>query len=435
MKVRNFWNTSILSLVAGAMCMFSGCSSDDDDKPAPPDPEKKEYFNIILGVGNDGNDGVFAQAFEDVSQGTISFIGKGYKIPADRTARVYSSEDGKYIYSLDYGGGTVSKFKTNGGQDYSSINQINVKPSVGQHPRWGKISEEAMLLHNIEASVHKYKDEGKTEYDYTPALAQLTQVKLGKNDEGLAMGTIQETEIPRSAEDIEKNTHIWRIDAPLVHKGKVYYGVAKRIYNPETGKTDSSIEYSTTTLVADYPSLTNLKTISSGICSGENYGYRTPTGHVDEKGDIYQLVGNGRSAMMLKINNENYDDSYKFELTTALNLGYNVGALGWFYVGNGIGYVPFYNLEDGQSEEVSSWGIARVDVYNKTAIKMNIPYKLWLRQYQKGALKDGKFYMALTPVGADGAIYIFDPTSTSADGFTKGAVLDNQADQFFIGIF
>ena len=48
---------------------------------------------------------------------------------------------------------------------------------------------------------------------------------------------------------------------------------------------------------------------------------------------------------------------------------------------------------------------------------------------------DGKFYMALAPVGENGHVYMFDPASTSADGFSKGATLQSAAGQFYIGIF
>lgn len=432
MRKNKFFSSTIFGLMAGVVIGFSGCSDDDDD-PKFEGNQDREYFNVILGVGDDGNDGVYAQALEDVSTGSISFNGYGYEIPADRTARVCASEDGKYVFSLDYGGGTITKFRTNGGQSYTQINKIDVSLAIGStNPRWGKVNDEMALLHNI-TTERKYKDEAGTEYDYTAAYANLAAVKLGSEGANLELGAVQKLEIPQSDEDKERNLNIWRIDAPVVANGKVYYGVAKRSYDPETNANVTVSDYSTTTLVADYPSLDNLTTIESGVCTGENYGYRTPAMHVDEKGDVYQVVGNGQKAYMLKIKNGAYDDSYKLDLSA--KIGYEVGALGWFYIGNGIGYVLFYDLEQGQAEAESAWAIARVDIYNNTAVKMNIPYKLWLRQYQSGVLKNGKFYMALAPVGEEGAIYMFDPSSTSADAFEKGATLDNLAGQFFIGVY
>lgn len=420
--------------IIGTVTLISSCGDDNNYDPYAGDPNRT-FFHVVLGLGKDGNDGVYTQARADISAdaNNISFSNYGYEIPATRTARVIGSEDGRFLYSLDYGGGTITKFSCEGGESYTPNGpKLNIADAIGTHPRWGKVSDETALLHNI-TTERIYKDEAGKEYDYTKSTASLVAVGLGGDKTDLKLETIQQLEIPRSEKDIEKGLYIWRIDAPVIHNGKVYYGVAKRIWDPATNNYVEDYTYSTTTLVADYPSLTNLTTIESTQAKGENYGYRTPVSYVDSRGDIYQVVGSDEKASILKISNGAYDNSYKFDLSTAL--GQEVGALGWFYVGEGIGYVLFFDIEQGQSEAASAWGIARVDVYNKTAIKMNIPYKLWLRQYQQGVLRNGKFHMALAPIGTDGAVYLFDPTSTSPDGFTVGAKLDNKADQFYIGMF
>lgn len=434
---------SITLLMIAIAVSITACSTDDnfitdDDNDSIP-PEESSYYHLIIGVGDDGNDGTFTQASKDISaaNNSITFAKYGFEVPSTRTARIIGSESGKYLYSLDYGGGTITKYLAKGGQTYSkypSANEstITVTSAIGTtNPRWGKVSEDMALLHNI-TTERIYSDEAGLNYDYTEAIASLVGVKLGGDSE-LSIGSVQNLEIPRSNEDIEKGLNIWRIDAPVVYNGKVYYGVAKRGYDSNTGENIATKDYATTTLVADYPSLTNLRTIASTQYKGENYGYRTPVSHLDEKGDIYQLVGNGMKATMLKISNEAYDNSYAFDLSAAL--GQEVGALGWFYIGNGIGYVMYYDLEKGQDEVISAWGVARVDVHAQTAFKMNIPYKLWLRQYQSGVIRNGKFYMALSPVGEDGAVFVFDPSSESPNGYTIGATLDNQAGQFFIGIY
>lgn len=43
--------------------------------------------------------------------------------------------------------------------------------------------------------------------------------------------------------------------------------------------------------------------------------------------------------------------------------------------------------------------------------------------------------MALTPLGQEGNIYIFDSTKTDANGFTKGAKLKVTGEGFYIGVF
>lgn len=416
----------LLAIAAG----FSFMSCDDEkEKIVDGNEEGKVFFHVVLGVGQDGNDGTLVQAHADLTSGTITFNGFGFEVPSTRTARVYASNDGKYLYNLNYGGGTVAKYLAGGGQTYTRVNETNVQYAIGTtHPRWTKVDDEYALLHNIIIE-HQYSDAAGTEYTHTASNAALVSINLSN----MSMGAVERFVVPRSQEDIDKNIHIWRIDAPAVHNGKAFYGVAKRRYNPETG-TNTNVPYAATSIVVDYPSLTNPKVISSTVANGSSYGYRTPVAHVDEKGDIYQIAGS--PSFILKIKDEDYDNSFVFSLSEKLGLGVQVASDGWFYVGNGIGYVPFYDIAKGNSEAAAAWGVARVDLYNGTAIKMNVPGPLWLRQYQYSVLgNDGKFYMALAPVGGEGHIYMFDPASTSPDGFTTGAKIQAAAGQFYIGIF
>lgn len=408
---------------------FIACDSSTDTEISGNN-EGKAYFHVAMAVGETGDDGTLVQAVPDLTKGSISFNGYGFEVPSTRTARVYTSNDGKYLYNLNYGGGTVAKFSTTGGQMYSKINETNVQYAVGTaNPRWTKVNDDIALLHNI-VTENKYSDVAGTEYTYTAATANLVSIDLKNN---MTMGAVERFEVPRNSEDIEKNLHVWRIDAPVVHDGKAFYGVAKRKYNPSTG-TNSTVEYASMSIMVDYPSLTNPKVITSAIAKGSTYGYRTPVAHTDEKGDIYQIAGS--PSYILRIRDNDYDNSFEFNLSEKLGLDIQVASNGWFYTGNGIGYVPYYDIAKGNSAAAAAWSIARIDVYKGTAIKMNIPGALWLQQYQysvKG--NDGKFYMALASVGAEGYIYMFDPASTSPDGFTTGAKIQSAAGQFFIGVF
>lgn len=412
-----------------ASVTFMGCDT-DPDKEIGGNTDGKAYYHVVMAIGEGGDDGTLSQAIPDLTTGTISFDGYGFEVPSTRTARVYASKDGKFLYNLNYGGGTVAKFSTTGGQSYTKINETNVQYAIGTtNPRWTKVDDETALLHNV-ITEHKYNDVAGNDYEYTAATAYLVSIDL---ENKMSMGAVERFEIPRTAEDSAKNLHVWRIDAPVVKNGKAFYGVAKRKYDATTGK-NVNLEYASMSIVVDYPSLTNPKVITSTVAKGSTYGYRTPVAHDDEKGDIYQIAGS--PAYILKIKDNDYDNSFVFNLSEKLGLGIQVASNGWFYVGNGIGYVPYYDIAKGNSAAAAAWGVARVDLYNGTAIKMNVPGALWLQQYQysvKG--NDGKFYMALAPVGAEGYVYMFDPSSTSPDGFTIGAKLQGAAGQFYIGIF
>ncbi len=425
----NIFNTFFGLFIATVIPVFVSCDDQVDD-PKNANQNGKAYYHVVMAIGEGGDDGTLSQALPDLTKGTISFDGYGFEVPSTRTARVYASNDGKYLYNLNYGGGTVAKFSVEGGQSYTKINETNVQYAIGTtHPRWTKVDDDAALLHNV-ITEHKYTDAAGTNYSYTAATAYLVSIDL---ENKMAMGAVERFEIPRTAEDSAKNLHVWRIDAPVVKNGKAFYGVAKRKYDAATGK-NVNLPYAAMSIVVDYPSLTNPKVITSTVAQGSTYGYRTPVAHADEKGDIYQIAGS--PAFILKIKNNDYDNSFVFDLSEKLGLGIQVASNGWFYTGNGIGYVPYYDTAKGNGAAAAAWGVARVDLYKGTAIKMNIPGALWLQQYQysvKG--DDGKFYMALAPVGTDGNIYRFDPASTSPDGFTTGATLKGAAGQFYIGIF
>ena len=118
----------------------------------------------------------------------------------------------------------------------------------------------------------------------------------------------------------------------------------------------------------DYPTLTNPKIIATDMAQGATNGYRTPVAYTDDLGDVYQIISvpdNNYDTHILKISNGDYDASYDFNLSDLL--GFNVASNGWFYVGNGIGYVPYANTDLSDDWfNASVWSIARVDVYNKT---------------------------------------------------------------------
>ncbi len=417
--------------MAGAVIYTSACTEDNVEPAEEATGPDARIYNVAYASGSGNSSATIVQGLTDLSTGTISYNGFGFEVPSTRTARIFASEDGSTLFSLDYGGGSVYKFDAKGGQEYNKVEETNVQYAIGTtHPRWTKISEDYALLHNVETE--RINDDAGN-YVKTVSRARLVSINL-KN---LELGKIEEFEIPVNEEDAAAGYFVFRIDAPIVVGNKAYYGMAKRVYNPDTDQ-NSTAEYSSVeTLVVDYPNLTNPRLISTKVngAKGATNGYRTPVSHVDEKGDIYQIISvpdNTFDTYILKIKDGAYDDSFSFNLSELL--GEETTANGWFYVGNGIGYVPYANTDLGGTGD-PVWSVARVDLYNNTAVKLNLPDNLWLQQYQNSVVIDGKFHMAITPVGGEGNIYIFDPESASPDGFTKGASLKAGADSYFIGIY
>lgn len=116
-----------------------------------------------------------------------------------------------------------------------------------------------------------------------------------------------------------------------------------------------------------------------------------------------------------------------FSLDEALGVN-DVYIDAWKYAGNGIAYILYtYNgTEQGY--------VARVDLNAQTAELVDLPYDadLDFEQYQ-GFLVDGdEVYLAVTPTGKDGNLYILN--SKTGD-VTKGATLVKEAGNHYIGIF
>lgn len=426
MKIKSL----LATLMVGLALLTTACDS-DDDKIDDEIKNSGKIFHIALAVGSGSPSQTYVQNLPDLSTGEISFSKFGFEVPSTRTSRIYASYRGDFLYNLDYGGGLIYKYEVKGSQTYNQVSETNVEIAVGTaYPRWTKVNEEHALLHNI--TTENMYDKNNV-YTHTTSKANLVSVEL----DDLLMESVESFTLPTTDEDIANNNYVFRIDAPIVSSGKAFYGMAKRHYDPETDKTSTPAYTNVETLVVDYPSLKNPKLISTNVdgAKGSTNGYRTPVGHKDEVGDIYQIISvpdNTYDTYILRIKDGVYDESYSFNLSELL--GENTSSNGWFYVGDGIGYVPYANTDEGELAD-PVWSVARVDVYNNTAVKLALPKNLWLQQYQYSVAHEGKFYMAIAPRGGEGYIYIFDPTSAAPDAFTKGAKIQTGADAYYIGIF
>lgn len=407
--------------------LFFALSCTKESGTITPESSIDTYFNVVLSTSTEGNTETYVQALKNLNEGEISFDGYGFEVPSTRTARVFASADGKVLYNLNYGGGTLMKFDVLGGQNYTMTHETNVALAVGtEYPRWTVLNNDKALVHNVVTENIFSDDVTSPEYLRTDATASIVNVALAD----MSLGAYKTFPIPVSDHDVANNHFIFRIDAPAIAGGKAYYGVTKRKLNPlNPDEQVKNIVYPATTLVLDYPSLENPKVIESQIGLGSTYGYRIPVMHQDENGDVYQIA----SSHMLKLNDGEYDDTYDFNLSEVL--GEEITTLGWFYAGNGIGYATYYDTEKGSSEAAAAWGVVRIDIYNKTLIRMNTPEGLYLNQYQFAKVLDGKVYMALCPVGGSGNVYIFDSSKADADGFEIGASLSTGAGASYIGIF
>ena len=230
---------------------------------------------------------------------------------------------------------------------------------------------------------------------------------------------------------VEQGYNITRIDAPVLSGNKLYYGAAASKFNTATGKNGTTDK--TFTLVVDYNDLSKATVITTDMVKGATNGYRTPTQHVNEAGEILQMVSGvnpetGKNEVhIVKIKNGQYDESFDFNLSEKLSK--ESKSNGWFYAKNGIGYIPYEDMTtpskvigvdpDGRETSSHMWKLARMDFNNGTVVDLNVPDDLWLTQYQNAPVRGNKLYIALAPIGKEGHVYIYDVSSTDPNG-TKG---------------
>lgn len=421
MKKINLINIAFIFLLFSA---FTSCSKDDDSEI---DTGITNPYSV-LGVVEDA---YYLAQTESLDEGTLSFINNGTQLDADQAARIISSGD--YLYSLNYGTGLLSQLEPNETGGYDLVKEINAGLSVGTTtPRYKLADETTIMVYNVETiSITDDETDSVIDNECTLRLASISIPKL-------TIDNLTEFVIPQS-ENAKLGATIgydpMRVDAPVISEDKIYFGLMHldmydlTIPPPFREPKQSGLE----TLVFDYPSFTNGTLTVSDMASGHTGGYRAPSMHVDENNDVYQVnwfmsgnsfdLSDGDKTVITRLRDGAYDESYIFNISDALGLSTNIGSVGWFYVGDGIGYMPIQLEDEGAYYGENSWSVAKVDIYNKTALLLDVPLSDLL-SYESALVVDGKLYMAISPIGADSFVYIFDSSSDNADDFETGLELD-----------
>ncbi|MCA1745896.1 MAG: hypothetical protein LC643_09410 [Bacteroidales bacterium] len=408
------------ALLGAMLLIMNACDDDEALNPDTGNPDAERVFHITAKF--DGEDSeVYMAGVDELTEGALTFKGHGYAINPVRSARVFTDDLG-WVYVFDYGGGYLNKFSYANG-NYTKVKELDVAPVMGgiPHVRPWKINEETILIHNIISSDVEDSGNGITK----EAAMYVTRMEIPL----VAIADILETwTIPAEAWDVEEKAYVFRVDAPTVLGDKIYYGVGRRPIDENDPLTGMH------TIVLDYPALTNPTYIRTEKGHGNTNGYRGANMHAID-GYVYQAnrATGDDATMIVRLKDGAYDESWSFDVTAALGETFNTN--NWYHAGNGICYVSaqFPDVAD----ENNQWGVVRIDLNNKSAIKMNVPLSD-LFGYQNGVTIDGQFYMAISPVGSSGEsapfIYIFDIDSTDPNAFTKGLELDN-GNIFVEGIF
>lgn len=437
-------NFGMMALIATAF-VFTSCEKDNKHTVEKP-KETEATFNVIYRVTGTGALADWAlQPFNEaqMKQGNITFANKGFNLANERTHEMYSTNNGKTVYVFSSMTRLITKYEVTGGTGlYSKIDQIDATPIIGNtFGNFKVLDEKNAVVYNV--SSQNVVREGA--YVKTVATLKIGRVNLENfTGELRDMKTITLPEIQATPEMI--NAYIYSIANPVLHNGKLYFGMQKRGYDPTKQGRAAQIQnedaYQTTTLVMDFPSFNNLSMLSSALGKGASayasvfYG---PSYIKAEDNSLYHITTH--KGGIYKIVNGAYDNSYELNLKEKLGLDSDVAISGIHYAANGIAYVTYAPwgkvLEGGliYQDGKAVWGVARVDLNAKTAIKMNVTENLWLTFYQNAKFVSGKLYMALCPMTGNGNVYIFDPTKANANGFEIGATLESAGGAIYLGIF
>jgi hypothetical protein len=441
---KNTFKLLTSGLLLGALALTTSCSSNDDNNNSEPvNPVTDGRWITIAGAlmqtdPGDGNGGtkVYSISKEDAKNPNVSVdvYENGAPVQSSRTARLQSSVDGSTLFNITYtgaNGGEFMTYKVNGAKNFvQSGNTVNISQYAGVTPRWNKLfdGDKAGIAVNV-ATPLVVTNEDKT-YKHTRGRATVLSLDL----QNILISAFKQYELPLSTAEESLGHHIFRLDAPTLNKAgnKLIIGTWMRKTNPATGANEPTFDrLGSKSVIVDYPSLENPQIITSTVAFGDTSGFRSFNSFLANDGNIYQATQRDtqKGSYILKINENNqYDNSYVFSLDTALGVkGTYIDA--WRYAGNGIAYAVY--SQDGSEQGY----LARLDLNAKTAQRVEgIEYDAALdfTQYQGFVVDGNEFYIAVTPVGKDGNIYVIDiPTGK----VTKGAKLINKPGNHYIGVF
>lgn len=204
--------------------------------------------------------------------------------------------------------------------------------------------------------------------------------------------------------------------------GGYFYNAATRGYVVEGTKA----------LVYDYPSMSNMKVISTNVTNGSvGYDYLHSVDK-DEEGNHYFVVSAGKywtgaggksGVLRIKKGTAEFDPTYFFDVTTPV--GDEACLMGMNYVGNGIafGTVQYETKMTSVRDRLNDVAqVVKLNLTTKTVTVMNTPLSP-VGMVRSPLAFNNKYYTGISPVGKEAFIYEFDPAG-GADSFKKGLALD-----------
>lgn len=456
----DLFKTVVLGAAVTAFSL-SGCQKDDNNGENVGDADRwitvsgamDDPSNTTVADGNAGTM-VYSVSVADAKNPgvTINVFDQGLHVKSERTARLQASADGKFLYNIQYvgeDGGIFNKFSVHGGKDFRQDPvEVDTKPYVSESPRWLKASEGVGVA--VKAAANPLVYEGTSpNFVFKQRTASIDVITLDLNNPKITKVT--DFQLALTPEEVAAGYYVNRIDVPVVNKARNKVFIGAQVSKHKTGSftigTDgipvfpadnASPKSWAKTLVLDYPSLENPKVLTSTQTRANTNGYRSTMQYVGSDGHVYQATsseghGNGGSKILrLSAATNDYDNNYVFSLDNALGES-NTYIETWKYTGDGIGFVV-YSKYTGEGSDRAGGYIARIDLNAKTATKYSLPNEATLDfgQIQAIATHGDDVLIAVTPIGQDGNLYVFNRKTGE---MTVGAKLANKPGNRYIGVY
>lgn len=454
------FGATISSLILGS------CSKKDDPGANPPDEKDNNTRWITLtgafpdagGTAGNGGTRAYAITLENAAnpnyevdlfkmQGANYVV--GFALKSSRTARVQGSEDGKYLYNIQYtgtDGGVFNKYSVSGEGKYEEVGyELNTAVILGTSPRWVKAAEGIGVGVSFGEALDPYTGTAPN-YVYRNPKGTIKIANIDLNNTAITNTGNINIDLGTTLE--AQGYHIWRADVPVLNqaKDKLFIGVGVRRHNVNgtvttnaagavTGwETTNERNLGTITYVVDYPSLKNPKIITSTKANTDNLSYRTMTQYIGTDGHIYQAatsMGSGSQILRISKSTNDYDNTYDFNLNTALGIS-DAGIRAFRYIKDGIGVVLYTRTG------TPGGFVALVDLNAKTATKVTTEVETQpglattLGQFQNIGVVGDNIYLPLTPSGLEGNIYLINYKTKAV---AKGAKLKTASGSFYLGAY
>lgn len=268
---KNFLNFG-KAVVLAATLTFVSCGKEEGGTVEPP-TTVETTFNIMYRVAGTGAlaDWSIQPCNEaQLKQGSITFNGKGHNLPNERTHEMYSTNNGKTVYVFSSMTRLVTKYEITGdARLYREVDKIDVTPIIGNAFGNWKVLDEKNAIVYVVSPAHQRAQDGS----YVKTVSTL---KIGRIDLETFTANLKDVKSITLADEPANseipNIYIAGVEHPVLHNGKLYFGVRKIGYDPTQPGRAANIAkedaFYTTTLILDFPSLANPATFSSTVGKG-----------------------------------------------------------------------------------------------------------------------------------------------------------------------